>query len=253
MALLLAAIGTIALVGLRPLAVEAVYPVEHARMVATARIWPRITGLFRASAVNRENVRLKREIASLKLLRGDLERLEVENARLRRALDYASRKPEIWLSAGVLSRGGGAAGVRDSIRVDKGTLAGVRKGAIVVVPEGLVGQVSSVSPHTAEIVLVTDPSLKVACTVEMADTGACASGILSGGSEDMLLLRYLRNADKVLPRSRVLTSGRGGVFPAGIEVGTLLGVTNRVRSVEGEVRPRVDYSTLEDVFIRRDK
>ncbi|MBQ6914456.1 MAG: rod shape-determining protein MreC, partial [Kiritimatiellae bacterium] len=49
-----------------------------------------------------------------------------------------------------------------------------------------------------------------------------------------------------------LTSGRGGVFPRGIEVGTLLGVRRGEAglALECEILPSVDYSTLEDVFIR---
>ena len=110
------------------------------------------------------------------------------------------------------------------------------------------GVVSSVSLHASEVLLVTDPSLKVACLVE----GAGARGILSGGTDEELVLRHLRGAAVLPPRSRVLTSGLGGVFPKGIEVGTLLNVTNRISGVEGEVLPAVDFTTLEDVFIRNE-
>jgi rod shape-determining protein MreC len=71
----------------------------------------------------------------------------------------------------------------------------------------------------------------------------------------MLVLRHLSGAAEVPPRARVLTSGRGGVFPRGIEVGTLLGVHADAEGLarEGEVLPHVDFTTLEDVFIRRGK
>ena len=246
----LAAALTVALLAVRSIGVELAYPVERACGFAKDGVWASVVGLFRGSAAQVENARLRRELASLVLLRGDVERLERENARLRRVLDYSSRKPEEWLAAAVLSEGGGV-GVRDTVRVDRGSLGGVRKGAVVVVPEGLVGQVVSVTPHTAEVLLVTDPSLKVACEAETR--AGVVRGILSGGTSDRLVMRHLRNAAEALPQARVLTSGLGGVFPRGIEVGTLLTVTNGVRNAEGEVRPRVDYSTLEDVFIRRDK
>lgn len=238
----------------RSLAVEAVYPVENAGRTFGARIWSRVCGCMRGASASAENESLRREVASLTLLRGDVERLETENARLRRALDYVARRPEFWLSAGVLSAGGGAAGSRHVIRVDKGSLAGVAEGAIVVVPEGLVGRVSAVTPHTSVVTLVTDPALKVACDVEGAGDEQLR-GILCGGSEELLVLRHLSGAGEVPPRSRVLTSGRGGVFPKGIEVGTLLGIRPDAKGLarEGEVLPQVDYSTLEDVFIRREK
>ena len=249
-AIALAAVVAAVLVCWRPAAVEAVYPAERAKRAFSHVVWSRIVGLFRGAEARAENLRLKREVASLALLRGDLERLEAENERLRRVLGYVSKDPGRWIAAGVLSSGGGAAGVGDRIRVDKGSLAGVVDGAVVVVPEGLVGRVTSVTPHTSDVTLVTDGSVKAACEVE---TGSGAlHGILSGGGEDMLVLRHLSGGVEAPPRARVLTSGRGGVFPRGIEVGTLLGTRRDPDglALEGEVLPSVDYSALEDVFIR---
>ena len=241
-----------ALVFSRSAAVELAYPVEHAAQVFRNQVWSRVIGVFRGSAAAAENLRLRRENDELKVLRGTFERIEAENGRLRRVLDYSAGKRESWIPAGVLSEGGGAAGIGDRIRVGKGALAGVCAGAVVVAPEGLVGRVASVTPHTAEVTLVTDPTLKVACEVATADAQRL-SGVISGGSEDLLVLRHLTGMGRALPHARVFTSGRGGVFPRGIEVGTLQSMTNGVRGVVGDVLPQVGYSTLEDVFIRREK
>ena len=236
----------------RSAAVEAAYPVEHAAQVFRNKVWSRIAGVFLGSVASAENLRLRRENDSLKVLRGTVERLEAENARLRRALGYSEHQPETWIPASVLSAGGGAAGGGDRIRVDKGSLAGIQAGAVVVVPEGLVGRVTSVTLHTAEVTLVTDPSLKVACELATGDSRS-VSGILCGGDSDVLVLRHLTGMGRALPHAKVFTSGRGGVFPRGIEVGTLLSITNGVRGVVGDVLPQVGFSTLEDVFIRRER
>lgn len=250
----LAAVLTAAVVLLPSVSSEAVYPIENARRTLIGRIGARIAGCFRGAAAAAENAKLKREVAALAILRGDVERLEAENARLRSALSYSSARRGEWLAAAVLSRGGSAAAVRDVIRVDKGLLDGVVRNSAVAVPEGLVGVVTAVSPHAAEVTLVTDPSVKVDCEVELP-CGRPARGILSGSREDLLTLRYFRSAAEVPPRSRVLTSGRGGVFPRGIEIGTFNGIRTDADGLsdEGEVLPGVDYQTLEDVFIRREK
>ena len=252
--LAIAAIGTIVLFACRGVCAEAVYPVENASRTFRARVWTRVVGLFRASAAQAENVRLRREVAALALARGDMERLEAENDRLRRALGYVERQRGDWVAAAVLSSGGAAAGSPNVIRVDKGSLSGVREGAVVAAAEGLVGRVAAVTPHTAEVALVTDRKVKVACEVE-AGTGRRMCGILSGGSDELLVLRHLTGAEEVPPRARVFTSGRGGVFPKGLEVGTLLDVHADAEGLarEGEVQPHVDFSALEDVFIRRGK
>ena len=161
--------------------------------------------------------------------------------------------PETWLVAEVLASGG-ALGPRRTMRVGKGSLAGVREGAVVVVPEGLVGRVESVTPHTSEIRLVTDPLLGVGCEVALPG-GGTLRGTLAGGTEERLVMKHILSAAEVPPRSPVYTSGLGGIYPKGIAVGTLLDVRNDSDSPrrEGEVLPAVDFATLRDVFIHREK
>ena len=229
----------------RSAAVEAVYPVEKAKVAFSRKFVSRVRGLFKAAEANAENARLRREAALLTLMRADVVRADEENARLRRALGYAQSVRGEWFAAEVLSSGGGAAGARRTIRIGKGSLDGVLDGAVVVSPEGLVGRVSSVTPHTAEVSLLSDIGVKVSCEIE---TGRRAKvrGILVGGSEDLLEFRVFDGEDvNVPPRSRVTTTGLGGVFPAGLQVGSYLG--------GGKVQPSVDFSALEDVFIRRAK
>ena len=235
------AIGALILIEFFPSIVgEAVYPIERIRFFA------------RRVVQGPENARLRREIAALSMLREDCSRLRAENAALREALGYTARLPGVWTAAEVLSSGGGAAATRDVIRVGKGSLSGIREGAAVAVPKGLVGKVVSVSPHTSEVLLLTDPSIRVSCRIATEKTTS-AHGILMGADSDRMLLGHLNGAEHVLPHAKVVTSGLGGVFPGGIEIGTLLFVTNGVRGVEGEVLPSVDFETLEDVFIRCDR
>lgn len=244
---------------LRSASVEAAYPVERARVSLVRRAWNFAAGAWRGAAASVEAARLKREVAALAVLRSDIDRLALENARLRDALGLAAREPGKWLAATVLSRDGGAAGVGRTLRVDRGSLHGVREGAAVVAPDGLVGLVVAVAPHTAQIALLTDPRVKVACELEVArsqgaDSSSPLRGIVSGGTDELLVVRHLTPAGHVAPRARVVTSGLGGVFPKGLEIGTLLDLredeTGLVR--EGEVLPSVDYPSLEDVFIRRE-
>ncbi len=249
-----AAIGALALVACPAVAVEAVYPVEHAKRAFVTRVWSRVKGFFRGASAAAENVRLRREVDALAILRGDVERLEAENARLRRGLSLVEKEPEAWLAAGVLTRVGGALGASDGLRVDRGSLAGVAKGAVVAVPEGLVGRVVSVTPHTALVAPLTDPAVKAHCRVE---GDGRVRGILSGGTEDALVLRSLQGSlscASPVARARVFTSGLGGVFPPGLVIGTWIQLNTNANSVvTGEVLPAVEFSTLEEVFIRRAK
>ena len=235
------AVGALVLIGFCPSVVgEAVYPIE------------RLKSLARVAVRDPEIESLRRKVAKHSMIQEECLRLRRENAALRKSLDYRAKAAGEWEPAEVLSSGGGAAATRDVIRVGKGSLAGVREGAAVAVPKGLVGRVVSVSPHTSEVLLLTDPSIRVSCRIETAE-GASAHGILTGAGSDRMLLGHLSGAGQLRPRAKVVTSGLGGVFPKGVEIGTLLLVTNGVRGVEGEVQPSVDTATLEDVFIRCDR
>lgn len=223
-------------------AVELAYPVERAWRTVSRAVSVRVAGAVRGAESRAENARLRRELAALAVERDEIMRLEAENARLRRALGYVERAGAQWIAAGRMSSGGAAAAGRPIMRVDKGSLAGVEEGAVVVSAEGLVGVVASVTPHTAEIATVADRSVHVACEVEGEGEGRLR-GITFGGDDGAIELRHLSGANGAPPRARVVTSGAGGVFPRGIAVGVWLG--------DGMVQPSAALSSVEDVFIRR--
>ena len=251
--IILATVLTVVLIVYRPFAVEAVYPIENAWRTLCNQVVVRIGGAFKGSAAAAENRRLKQQLSALSVIRIDMERLERENDELRKSLDFVRRQPGRWMAARVLSTGGASAATSKTIRTDKGSLDGVEKNSVVVVSDGLVGLVTAVSPHTCEVTFITDEAVKVACEIESPE--GKGYGILSGGGEEFLTLKHFKSAGEVLARSKVLTSGRGGMFPRGIEVGTFNGERRKADRLtcEGEVLPSVDFATLEDVFIRRER
>lgn len=231
-------------------AAEVVYPIENgAGRFSRYVVHPLKEAMARPRLVS-ENRRLADQVAALKMRQMDYDALAGENARLREALEFQRRRPGEWIAAPVLGRDG-ALGVRRVIRLGKGSLAGVRRGAAVAAPGGLVGRVSEVSPHTAEVRLISDPEIKVACEVETAVPGALAFGILSGTR----LMHLSRDMD-FKPRAKITTSGLGGVYPRGLTVGFLVNGAHGDESEleqEGTVAPAVDFSDLEDVFIHREE
>ena len=235
----------------RQSAAEAIYPVENGAHWFTRHVFRPLGDALMRPRLAAENHRLADEIAQLKMQLSDYEELMAENARLRAALDFDRRNPGKWIAAPVLSRGG-TLGAGDMLRIGKGSAAGVRKGAAVAAPKGLVGQIADVSLHTAEVRLLTDPAVKVACEVETGeDDGACAFGILSGGR-----LVHLKRGLALPARAKIVTSGLGGVYPRGLTVGSLTQGAHPDETQleqEGEVAPAVDFPSLETVFIYREE
>ena len=255
-------------------AAEAVYPVENGTNWFSRHVVRRFKAVFASGSAIMENDRLRAEVDSLRMACAEGDRMAAENARLRGLLgldapDAAQRfGTNTWICAPIISRGA-AAGNPCLLRLGRGQLAGVRSGAVVAVPEGLVGRIGNVTPHTSELRLLTDPNMRIACDVELDDAESPAvHGVLSGrglspvaATEASILyivpplrIRNVAQQPTLPPRAKIITSGLGGVFPRGLLVGFLRnGVRGDATKLEqeGDVEPAVDFLSLENVFIRR--
>ena len=251
--------------GVRDFAREAVYPYENAKVWFDRTVGVRVKAVFNRVSHASRNAMLERDVSRLRILAAENEALEADVARLRSVLDFTPAVDCRWIAAPVLSRGGTIA-VWQSMRVAKGSLHGVRKGDPVVVPDGVVGRVADVSPHTSEVMLITDPNSRVACELETpgAEVGA-VRGILYGGGTrpaadpqltllyviEPLRLRYLERDFEPPPRTRVVTSGLGQAFPRGLTVGYLLESSMERNGLarEAEIMPAADLASADEVFI----
>ena len=255
-------------------AAEAVYPVENGANWFSRTVVRRVKAAFASGSALIENERLRAEVARLKMACAEADRTAAENARLRGLLGLDASDASVrfgtnaWICAPIISRGA-AAGNPCVLRLGAGLRAGVKSGAVVAVPEGLVGRIGNVTPNTSELRLITDPSMRISCDIELGGTQAgYMHGILSGrglnpvaATETSILYTVpplllsnlaLRSIDP--PRAKIITSGLGGVFPRGLLVGFLRnGVRGDATKLEqeGDVEPAVDFLTLENVFIRR--
>ncbi len=197
----------------------------------------------------RYNEQLKLEVAKLKILSQRHEELLDENNRLREMVGYRQRAPfKNLIAARVIKRS--AATWWNTLIINRGSEDGVKADSAVLTDSGLVGKVSRVAAHMAEIVLVTDELCRVAAIVE----GTREKGIVSGergalGSGRELRLRFLSRNAEVAPGMNVLSSGDGGVFPARLLIGRVRLFENKDISGEAVVEPAVDFTKLEDVFV----
>ncbi|MBN1557553.1 MAG: rod shape-determining protein MreC [Lentisphaerae bacterium] len=203
---------------------------------------------------------LRLEVASLRAALRALDGLEHENAALRRLLDFRKRSELRLAACEVMSRGG-TDGWWEVVRLDRGTADGLKEGLAVMTADGLVGRTRAVSRHTADVLLITDPSSQVACRVVRVDAvGILRGGGVSAGGDprlDMLAgarplgMDYIRKDVQLAPGDRVVTSGLGGVFPAGLPVGRVERVALDASRLfqRAEITPAADLARLRYVFV----
>jgi rod shape-determining protein MreC len=171
--------------------------------------------------------------------------VDLENARLRQLLELGQRSEVHLMAARRLASG--ASAYERTIRVSRGKRDGVRPGAAVLHPRGVVGQVLEAFPAVSDVLLLVD----LVSAVDVIGQRSRARGILRGAHMDELKFEYLSKKEDVQVGDEVITSGLDGVYPKGIPVGVVTSVEAEPEGLfrEATVRPRVDFTQLEEVGI----
>ena len=228
-------------------------PLERARAAFLDSAAPVLSALTEPVAVAH---RLAAEVRDLTNLYDENARLRQENERLRnwqatarafgqenaafRALLRAEPEPGMTFATGRVVGDSGGPFVR-ALLLNAGHRAGVAGGAAVVAGEGLVGRIVEAGERSARVLLLTDLNSRVPIVVESSRYRA----ILEGDNSDTLRLGFLASSDDVRVGDRIVTSGHGGVFPAGLPVGDVTAIDGD----EAVVTPFVDFDRLEYVRV----
>ncbi|MFL6600664.1 MAG: rod shape-determining protein MreC [Steroidobacteraceae bacterium] len=197
----------------------AAYPIQLAvSSPSTAWRWIHESVATR-DALRADNERLMTRNRELELRSMRYEALAHENDQLRGLKDALPPVAERWLVAEVVDIQ--LNNLRQRVLVDRGTRNGVFKGQAVLDDKGLLGQTTHVGPWSAEVILITDPEHAVPVQIER--TGLRTIAVGTGDSLSLALPYLPANAD-VKTGDVLMTSGLGGVFPAGYPVGRVVEV-----------------------------
>lgn len=112
---------------------------------------------------------------------------------------------------------------RHRVMVDVGALQGVSENEAVLDARGVMGQVVETLPNTATVMLITDPAHALPVAVERTGMRAIARG---SGALDTLELPNIPISADLKVGDKLITSGLGGIFPAGFPVGTVRSLHN---------------------------
>jgi rod shape-determining protein MreC len=176
-----------------------------------------------------------------------LKEAKAENERLRTLLKYEEGTVEPEIPARVI--GVNASPHFVSLRIDKGESDGVRTGMPVVTASGVVGQVSRVVGGTADVMLLTDPSSRLGAVVQRSRARGTAVG--AGGGTNLHFENVLKG-DDVVDGDTLITSGTDGLFPKGLVIGQIEGVSRDTSSnmfVKARIVPAADLRHVEEVLL----
>jgi rod shape-determining protein MreC len=226
---------------------------RHARMGASDFIAPFVDlvsapirgvetmaqGIRTVASLRAENVRLQAENSMLKRWRRRAEILESENRQLRSVAGAVSPEKRRLLTARAVTAPGGA--FAHTVLVAHGSDAGLEVGNPVVTADGLVGLVVDVGKTYSRVLMISDINAQIPVILASSSW----PGVAVGSNGTYLSLRFLPAEAAPKVGELVLTSGHGGVLPAGVPVGRV----DLVRDGSVRVKPAVDLRHLSYVSI----
>jgi len=193
--------------------------------------WARLSDTFaEREAMIAENRQFRRDRLETEARLQRLAALDAENARLRELLDSTARIGNRALVAEILAVD--LDPYRQRFDLNRGLVDGVYVGQALIDAQGVVGQVVRVGPLTSEAVLITDADHAVPVSVNRNGVRTIAVGT---GDSSRLRLPYLTNNADVMVGDLLISSGLGGVFPAGYPVGRVLDVQRRPDQAFAEI------------------
>ena len=138
------------------------------------------------------------------------------------------------------------------ITIEKGRLDGIEPEMGVIDQNGIVGIVNVVGDHTARLISVLNPYLRLSCKVKGEDQ--VGSLVWDGRDPGEAILEELPKHAKFVKGDTVVTSGYSSVFPEGVPVGTILSGSRDREDNFYTLRIKLftDFSTLSTVRVIRD-
>jgi rod shape-determining protein MreC len=189
------------------------YPFQRAVLLPRDMVQQVNEWLNAANLVRTENEALQRQRIELAQVATHAAQLAAENSQLRRLLGVADTLSQQTVVVEVLYEPPNAFNQR--LVFNKGSRQGLAPGMPVIDEGGVVGQLVRVTPMTAEAALVTDEQVSIPVQILRNGLRLIAFG---GNQPGKMEVRYLAANADIKEGDTIVTSGVGGLFPAGLPV-----------------------------------
>ena len=200
---------------LRRWTVTAMTPLEnvvHGSSLKLRGAWGNYVGLRHT---REQDAALKQELARLRVEEASFAEDAAQGRRLGKLMAFKSTYVTTTVAAQVI----GTSGSERShvLYLDKGSEEGLKSEMAVITPDGVVGKIRDVFPHTAQLLLISDPSSGAG--VILATTRI--RGIVKGTATGRVEIDNLTADSRIKVGEPVVTSGGDLVYPRGLPVGTI--------------------------------
>lgn len=223
-----------------------VSPVErviHSSKLDFGSLW---LGYIDLRHVREKNAELEKTVDRLRLEQAMLLEDAKQGERLQSLMNFQEKYVYKTLAAQAIGSSGS-----DRSRVfylDKGSVDGLSRDMAVMTPDGIVGKVREVFPHSAQVLVINDRTSGAGVILETTRI----RGILRGDRAGRTLIVGILSDQRIKPGEKVLTAGGDQVFPRGLAVGTVEKVVpdpDRDSFIEVVVKPAAQLEQLDEVLV----
>jgi len=190
--------------------------------------------LMKYEAIAEELGEIKKENERLRAVIQMKERIEYESI----PAIVISRDPDNWFRTIILNRGSS-----DGVKVNMPVVAyhGEEK--------AIIGKIIEVRGSVSRVLPIVAPDMKLGVMLQGSRFPGLLKGLSSGSN--LCIMDYVSKSVLVKFGDVVVTSGQGGIFPAGLLIGKVLKAEIMEASAyqRAIVTPIIDYNRIEDVFI----
>jgi rod shape-determining protein MreC len=193
-----------------------------------------------------QNAELKSDVARLREEQAAFAEDAAQGRRLQALLAFKQQYITSTVAAQVI----GTSGSDRSrlVMLDKGSLDGLKPEQAVITPDGLVGKLRDVFPHSAQVLLIDDPSSGAGVILQSTRI----RGILRGTVDGRLQINNLTADDRIKVGERVVTSGGDMVYPRGVPVGVVESIELDLKHqpyTAITIKPMSNLARLEEVLV----
>jgi rod shape-determining protein MreC len=215
----------------------------HSSKLNSGNLWQSYIDLRHVSEQNQE---LQKTIDRMRLEQAEL----LEDARQGQRLQGQMGFQEKYVYATLPAQAIGSSG-SDQSRVfylDKGSADGLDRDMAVITPDGIVGKIREVFPHSAQVLGINDQTSGAGVILETTRI----RGILRGNAAGRPQIVGILADQRIQPGEKVLTAGGDQIFPRGLPVGVVEKVIpdpDRDSFILVIVKPAAHLDRLDEVLV----
>jgi rod shape-determining protein MreC len=196
-----------------------------------------------------ENGQLKQRIEKMEAELSQSRANRDENERLRALLDFKEKSEYQMVTARVIARDPSV--WFDTVTINRGSSSGIELNMPVVTPSGIVGRVVTLSPWTAQIMLITDEHSGAGAVVGQLGQSNALGSVKGLGQNGLLEMRHVSGLEVVNQGDYVITTGQDSIYPPGLSVGEVVEVKQGTATVPQTIyiKPGARLNALEEVAV----